>query len=90
MSLKLLAGKGVFMDEFSMVPNKWITLLYDSFVANNLRVNLCGDVNQCGPVEGNSKLKYDHTKSPAILEMCSNIIQLDYIEESARYDKKTF
>ena len=73
-----------------MVRNKWITLIYHSFVENNLKVNLYGDANQCDPVEGNSRLKYDYTKSPAILEMYPNIIELKYIEESTRYDKKTY
>ena len=42
------------------------------------------------PVEGNSRLTYDYTKSPAILDMCSDVVELKYIEESARYDKKTY
>ena len=46
--------------------------------------------NQCDPVEGSSRLKYDYPKIPAVLEMCPNTIELKYIEESARYDKKTF
>ena len=87
-NLKLLANKDIFIDEFSMVPNKWIALIYHSYVENNLKVNLYGDVNQCDPVEGNSRLKYDYTKSLAILEMCPNVVELKYIEESARYDKK--
>ena len=89
-NLKLLTNKDIFIDEFSMVPNKWITLIYHSYMANNLEVNLYGDANQCDPVEGSSRLKYDYTKGPAILEMCPNTIELKYIEESARYDKKTF
>ena len=43
-NLKLLANKDVFIDEFSMVPNKWLTLIYNSFVANNLKVSLYGEV----------------------------------------------
>ena len=89
-NLKLLSNKDAFIDEFSMVPNKWITLIYNSFVSNNLKVNLYGDTNQCDPVEGSSRLKYDYTKSPAILDMCSETIELEYIEKSARYDNKTF
>ena len=72
-----------------MVPNKWMTLIYNSFVANNLKVNLYGNINQCDPVEGNSRLTYDYTKSPAILDMCCDIVELKYIEESARYDQKS-
>ena len=89
-NIKLLSNKDVFIDEFSMVPNKWITLIYNNFVANNLKVNLYGDINQCDPVEGNSKLTYDYTKSPAILDMCCDVVELKYIEKSAKYDKKTY
>ena len=80
-NLKLLANKDVFIDEFSMVPNKWVTLIYNSFVANNLKVSLYGDSNQCDPVKGISRLIYDYTKSPAILDMCSDTIELKYIKE---------
>ena len=80
-NLKLLSNKNVFIDEFSTVPNKWITLTYNSLVANNLRVNIYGDINQCDPVEDNSRLTYDHTKSPAILDMCCEVVELKYIEE---------
>ena len=71
-----------------MVSNKWLTLIYNSFVANNLKVNLYGDSNQCDPVKGNSRLIYNYMKSPAILGTCSDTIELKYIEESARYDRK--
>ena len=39
-NLKLLSNRDVFIDEFSMVPNKWITLICSSFVVNNLFNNL--------------------------------------------------
>ena len=45
-NLKQLSNRDVFIDEFSTVPNKWITLIYNSFVINNLKVNLYGDINQ--------------------------------------------
>ena len=73
-----------------MVPLKWMTLIYHSFVANNLKVNLYGDTNQCDPVEGISKLIYEYTKSPAIQDMCSDTVELEYIMESARYDHKIY
>ena len=73
-----------------MIPNKWLTLIYYSFVANNLKINLYGDSNQCDPVEGNSRLIYNYTKSPAILDTCSDTTGLKYIKESARYYQKTY
>ena len=88
-NIKLLVNKDAFIDEFSMVPNKWMTLIYNSFVANHLKVNLYGDISQCYPEEGNSRLTYDYMKSPAILDMCSVSDSLKYIEMTARYDHKT-
>ena len=72
-----------------MVSNKWMTLIYHSFVRNNTKVSLHGDSYQCDPVEGMSRIVYDNTKSPAILDMCHKTIEKKYIKESARYDIKT-
>ena len=55
-----------------------------------MKVDLYGDSNQCDPVEGNSRLIYKYLKSPAILDMCSDITELKYIKESDRYDQKTY
>lgn len=89
-NIKLMDNKDVFIDEFSMVPLKWMTLIYSSFVTNNLKINLYGDTNQCNPVEGKSRLTYYCTKSPAIQDMCSVTVELEYIKGSNRYDQKTY
>jgi len=82
-----LKNHTVFVDEYSMVPNQWMTTLYNAFVDYGITVNLFGDCNQCAPVDD---FGYDYLKSPAILAMCPTIEKLEYIEASARYDKKTY
>ena len=82
-----LKNHTVFVDEFSMVPNNWMTTLYNAHVEFGITVNLFGDCNQCAPVDD---FGYDYLKSPAILAMCPTIEKLEYIEKSARYDKKTY
>ena len=84
-----LKTKTIFIDEFSMVPNKWMTKIYEIFVENNNTIYMFGDSNQCEPVEGGSQIKYDYLNSASVLEMCPNVIELTYIEESCRYDKQT-
>ena len=84
-NMKSIEGKDIFIDEFSMVPNRWITLVYHSFVNHNLKVNLYGDSNQCDPVEGNSHIVYDYMKSPAILDKCHQIVEKQYIKESSSF-----
>ena len=53
-----IKNKTVFVDEFSMVPNKFITTLY--------KLIIFGDPNQCNPVEG-GQIYYDYINS--ILDM---------------------
>ena len=84
-----LKTKTIFIDELSMVPNKWITKIYEIFVENNNKIFMFGDPNQCLPVEGESQIKYDYLNSASILEMCPEVNELTYIEESCRYDKQT-
>lgn len=76
----------IFIDEYSMVPNKWITLLYKAYKKYNVTINFYGDSNQCDPVD---EISYNYLISPAMLEMCPYITKLNYIKESARYDEKT-
>ena len=42
----------IFIEEFSMVPNKWMTIIYNVFTMFNNKIYLFGDPNQCSPVEG--------------------------------------
>ena len=83
-----LKDKTIFIEEFSMVPNKWITKIYEAFTMFNKTIYMFGDPNQCEPVEG-SQIHNDYQESKTIHEMCPKIQTLRYIEKSCRYDKKT-
>ena len=87
--LKNLKNKTIFTDEFSMVPNKWITKIYESYLVNNNKIYLFGDPNQCEPVENSSRIRYDYLQSKTINMMCPKVETMQYIEKSCRYDKKT-
>ena len=88
-NLKNLEDKTIFVDEFSMVPNKWITLIYKAFVLYGIKVYMFGDPNQCSPVESGSRISYNYLRSKSVRQMCPENVTLKYIEESSRYDKKT-
>ncbi|XP_068684491.1 uncharacterized protein [Montipora foliosa] len=88
-NLKSLEDKTIFIDEFSMVPNKWITLIYKAFVLYGIKVYMFGDPNQCSPVESGSRISYDYLRSMSVRQMCPKIVTMEYIEGSSRYDKKT-
>ena len=72
-----------------MVPNKWITRIYETYLEYNNTSYMFGDPNQCSPVEGGSEINYDYLQSMTIKEMCPGIKTLEYIEDSCRYDIKT-
>ena len=84
-----LDGKTIFIEEFSMVPNKWITKIYEAFTMFNNKIYMFGDPNICSPVEGGSQISYDYLRSKTVREMCPRNITLEYIEKSCRYDKQT-
>ncbi len=47
-----LKDKTIFIEEFSMVPNKWLTMIYEAYLNFNNKIYMYGDPNQCEPVEG--------------------------------------
>ena len=88
-NFKELRKKTVFIEEYSMVPNKWMTMIYKAFVKYNIEVNLFGDPNQCEPVESESHLIYNYNDSESVKQMCPGRKTLPYIEASCRYDRET-
>ena len=84
-----LKDKTIFIEEFSMVPNKWMTKIYEAFTMFNNKIYMFGDPNQCEPVEGGSQIHYDYLNSKTIREICPRTRTLEYIEKSCRYDKQT-
>ena len=84
-----LKDKTIFIEEFSMVPNKWMTKIYQVYTLFNNNIYMFGDPNQCEPVEAGSQIHYDYLGSKTVREMCPRIETLQYIEKSCRYDKQT-
>ena len=88
-NFKELRKKTVFIEEFSMMPNKWVQMIYKAFDKYNIVVNLYGDPNQCEPVEDDSNLIYNYMESETVKQMCPILKTLSYVQESCRYDKET-
>ena len=84
-SVDKLKNRRVLVDEFSMVPNKWMTILYLAYVKHGIEIHLFGDPFQCDPVDNQI---FNYLESPGVLEMCPNVIEMKY-HENSRYDKRT-
>ena len=84
-----LEGKTIVIEEFSMVPNKWMTMIYKAYTMFGNKIHMFGDPNQCEPVRGGSQINYDYLRSKTINEMCGKVEKLGYIEKTCRYDKQT-
>eukprot|EP00794_Sanderia_malayensis_P021280 gene21280-23351_t len=83
-NIKSLKNNTIFIEEFSMIPNKWMTLIYKAFTMHNNTVYMFGDPKQCEPVESGSQIKYDYLDSKTVCEMCPKVETLKYIEKSCR------
>ena len=85
-----LKDKTIFIEEYSMTPNKWMTKMYHAFIKFGSTIYMFRDTNQCDPVEKPSKIHYDYFKSASIKQMCPRRIEMKYIEgEKSRYDIPT-
>lgn len=84
-----LKDKIAFVDEYTMTPNRYITLLYHTFTKYNITIIMSGDINQFEPINDDKTIPQNCFTSKAVEEMCSQRVELTYIEESARYDNKT-
>ena len=84
-----LENKTVFIEEFSMVPNKWMTVIYKAFIKFGIKIHMFGDPNQCDPVEGGIQIHYNYLDSRTMEQVCPKRKTLQYIEGKNRYDKKT-
>ena len=50
-NIKLIKDKTIFIDKFSMVLNKVITILYKLWLEHNIKIYMFGDPNHCNRVE---------------------------------------
>ena len=53
-----------------MVPNKWLTQLYEVHEKYGISITMVSDDIQCSPVEGGSIIHYNYTDSVSIKEKC--------------------
>ena len=79
----------VFVDEYTMTPNRYITLLYKAFNQYNITIIMSGDVNQCEPINNIKSRRHNYFESQSVYEMCPNHVEMKYIEGTARYDEQT-
>lgn len=61
--ISALDGKTIFMEEYSMTPNKWTTKLYQAFTKYHNTIYMFGDTNQCNPVENGSRVHHNYFRS---------------------------
>ncbi|XP_068677184.1 uncharacterized protein [Montipora foliosa] len=90
-NLKDLKDKTVFIDEFSMVPNKWITMIYKAFTLYGTKVYMFGDPNQCSPVESGSQISYNYLRSKIEVNKrcCDKFVEdKEYEEVVFKYNDK--
>lgn len=73
-----LSNKTIFIEEFSVVPNKWMSMIYKAFTMFNNKIYMFGDTNQCEPGEGGSQINFDYLNSKSVREMCGNTEYLKY------------
>lgn len=84
-----LVDKAIFIEEYSLTPNKWMSKIYQAFCKYHNTVFMFSDTNQCDPVEKGRRIHYNYFESVAISEMCPRRVQMKYKEGCSRYDIKT-
>jgi hypothetical protein len=79
--------KRIIVDEYSMIPMRWINKLYQ-LKKQGVIIQLYGDPKQCTPVD----IRYiDYMQKKAFREICdNNILEKEYIEGKGRFDKPLF
>ena len=55
-----LKDKIVFVDEYSMTPNRYITLLYQSFTKHHITIIMSEDTNQCEPINRVKSMRHNY------------------------------
>jgi hypothetical protein len=80
--------KRILIDEFSMIPLKWIEKLYQLKKDNNIVIQFYGDPNQCAPVD----VRYMNYMNKKVFRwMCDyNLMEKEYVEGCGRYDRELY
>jgi len=83
---KMLKYERVIIDEYSMVPVKFMEFLNQMKSRFNIKLLFFGDANQCLQVDSN-KIIYDYITTSTFLKMCDgNQFVCSYKEQFSRYD----
>ena len=89
--LKKMSGYDcIYVDEYSMVPSKWIYYLY--LIKEKYRTKICmfGDRKQCLPVESSGKC-YNYLECYIVKFICEcNLIELPYLFKYGRYNEDLY
>jgi hypothetical protein len=85
-SQTLLKYSRIIVDEFSLIPLKWINKLYQVHIDNpKIVIQLFGDPNQCHPVDDRY---FDYMNKYAFHEICgNNLMMKKYVPGCSRYDE---
>lgn len=75
-----LKDKILFLDEYTMTPNRFITLLYQALTKYGITIIMSGDDNQCEPINNIKSRRHNYFISKAVSEMCPNRVEMKYIE----------
>ena len=78
----------MFIEEYTMTPNKWMTKIYQAFTKYHNTIYMFGDTNQCDPVEDGSQIPHDHFTSVSTSEMCPRRVEMKYKEGCVRFDEE--
>lgn len=77
----------LYIDEYSMIPKKYIRIIYEYVHENNIQIIMSGDSNQLCAIEKHNPINYVESYIYKSL-FGNNIEELQYIEESGRYDNE--
>ena len=78
----------MFIEKYTLTPNKWITKIYQAFTKYHNTTYMFGETNQCDPAEKGSQIYHDYFTSVPISEMCFRRVEMKYKEGCVRYDEQ--
>ena len=82
--------KTVYVDEFSMLDDHWITVIYKAFLKNRNRVYFFGDKNQLTGIEEGNVLPINYIESTAMRQMCPTLEVVPFNPKTGRYTQKLY
>ena len=84
---KLCKYDFIWIDEISTAPTHIFNAIYKAWQIKKFKLVLSGDILQLPSIQ--NEKKYNLIENDAVLQMCPDSQQLQYIENCGRYDIKT-